>query len=440
MLCPISTSTIMCLEASNLTSSKVDKNTSKLLDFYTLISLYCTLPMHPMSNISKSPRSNDPIVKYCTSVSVKQDPILQKLSENTVKNAPMGGMIGAPEVLQFGQNLIRLTHAKRALDIGTFTGASALAWALAVPADGEVISMDINHDNLKRYGKEFIDSKPEVSKKINFRLGPAVQTLGTFTGASALAWALAVPADGEVISMDINHDNLKRYGKEFIDSKPEVSKKINFRLGPAVQTLDETGKLKMLLFRSRFSFSLFDLHRTIIPGTFTGASALAWALAVPADGEVISMDISHENLKRYGKELIDSKPEISKKINFKLGPAVQTLGLFVTRTLLKPMNYLDITADSLIAAGESGKWDFAFIDADKINYPNYYEKCVQLLRPGGIIVIDNALRCGRVIHENKDDDTKAIDETNHTIASDTRVDNMLLNLGDGAHVVFKKHE
>uniref|UniRef100_F1LDN3 Catechol O-methyltransferase domain-containing protein 1 n=1 Tax=Ascaris suum TaxID=6253 RepID=F1LDN3_ASCSU len=229
--------------------------------------------MHPMSNISKSPRSNDPIVKYCTSVSVKQDPILQKLSENTVKNAPMGGMIGAPEVLQFGQNLIRLTHAKRALDIGTFTGASALAWALAVPADGEVISMDINHDNLKRYGKEFIDSKPEVSKKINFRLGPAVQTL-----------------------------------------------------------------------------------------------------------------------------------------------------------------------DSLIAAGESGKWDFAFIDADKINYPNYYEKCVQLLRPGGIIVIDNALRCGRVIHENKDDDTKAIDETNHTIASDTRVDNMLLNLGDGAHVVFKKHE
>uniref|UniRef100_A0A914ZFF4 Uncharacterized protein n=1 Tax=Parascaris univalens TaxID=6257 RepID=A0A914ZFF4_PARUN len=229
--------------------------------------------MHAMTNVSKSPLSNDPIIKYCISVSVKQDPILQKLSENTVKNAPMGRMIGAPEVLQFGQNLIRLTHAKRALDIGTFTGASALAWALALPADGEVISMDINHENLKRYGKEFIDSKPEVSKKINFKLGPAVQTL-----------------------------------------------------------------------------------------------------------------------------------------------------------------------DSLIAAGESGKWDFAFIDADKINYPNYYEKCVQLLRPGGVILIDNALWGGSVIFEEKDESAKAIDETNHKIANDTRVDNMLLNLGDGTHVVFKKYE
>uniref|UniRef100_A0A0M3IHN3 O-methyltransferase n=1 Tax=Ascaris lumbricoides TaxID=6252 RepID=A0A0M3IHN3_ASCLU len=207
-----------------------------------------------MSNVSKSHRSNDPIVKYCTSISVKQDPILQKLTENTLKNAPMG--LGAPEVHQFGQNLIRLTHAKRALDI-----------------DGEVISMDIDLEKLKRYGKEFIDSKPEISKKINFKLGPAVQTL-----------------------------------------------------------------------------------------------------------------------------------------------------------------------DSLIAAGESGKWDFAFIDADKTSYPYYYEKCVQLLRPGGVILIDNALRCGRVVLEDKDDETKAIDETNHIIANDTRVDNMLLNLGDGTHVVFKKYE
>uniref|UniRef100_A0A914RS58 Caffeoyl-CoA O-methyltransferase n=1 Tax=Parascaris equorum TaxID=6256 RepID=A0A914RS58_PAREQ len=99
---------------------------------------------------------------------------------------------------------------------------------------------------------------------------------------------------------------------------------------------------------------------------------------------------------------------------------------------------LDI--DSLIAAGESGKWDFAFIDADKINYPNYYEKCVQLLRPGGVILIDNALWGGSVIFEEKDESAKAIDETNHKIANDTRVDNMLLNLGDGTHVVFKKYE
>uniref|UniRef100_F1L847 Catechol O-methyltransferase domain-containing protein 1 n=1 Tax=Ascaris suum TaxID=6253 RepID=F1L847_ASCSU len=256
--------------ASNLTSSKGDKSTSTFGILYFDLFLL-TLPMHPMSNVSKSHRSNDPIVKYCTSISVKQDPILQKLTENTLKNAPMG--LGAPEVHQFGQNLIRLTHAKRALDIGTLTGASALAWALAVPADGEVISMDIDLEKLKRYGKEFIDSKPEISKKINFKLGPAVETL-----------------------------------------------------------------------------------------------------------------------------------------------------------------------DSLIAAGESGKWDFAFIDADKTSYPYYYEKCVQLLRPGGVILIDNALRCGRVVLEDKDDETKAIDETNHIIANDTRVDNMLLNLGDGTHVVFKKYE
>ncbi|KHN79155.1 Caffeoyl-CoA O-methyltransferase 2 [Toxocara canis] len=226
-----------------------------------------------MPTISKSYNTNDPIIKYCANVSLKPDPLQVQLAENTIKNAPMHGMLGAPEVLQFGQNLIRLTRARRALDIGTYTGGSALAWALALPPDGEVISMDIDHTNLSRYGKHIIDSKPDVARKISFKLGPAINTL-----------------------------------------------------------------------------------------------------------------------------------------------------------------------DSLIAAGQNGTWDFAFIDADKENYPNYYTKCVQLLRPGGVILIDNALRGGTVVLEEKDESTKAIDATNHMIANDTRVDNTLLNLGDGTHVVFKKYE
>ncbi|GMT17278.1 hypothetical protein PFISCL1PPCAC_8575 [Pristionchus fissidentatus] len=159
-------------------------------------------------------------------------------------------------------------------------------------------------------------------------------------------------------------------------------------------------------------------------GTFTGASALAWALELPADGKVISMDVTHESLNKAGLPILDAHPELRKKIDFKLGSAVDEL-------------------KSLVASGASGSFGFAFIDADKGNYSVYYDLCMELLAPGGVIMIDNidalqALWSGKVV-EPKDDSSKAIDAVNRKAAADSRVFNTLFNIGDGVHLIVKKH-
>jgi len=153
-------------------------------------------------------------------------------------------------------------------------------------------------------------------------------------------------------------------------------------------------------------------------GTFTGFSALSWALAIPDDGKVVTMDIQDEDYKNYGKKYID-EAGVAKKIDFRVQPALKTL-------------------DDLIASGESGKFDFAFLDAHKPDYPQYYEKCMQLLRPGGFIAVDNATWDDKILQAIKDEDTKAIDELNKIISEDSRVNNILLPIGDGLHLAFKK--
>ncbi|VDM10014.1 unnamed protein product [Wuchereria bancrofti] len=225
---------------------------------------------HQDVKIAKSYSTSDPVIQYCTNISVKQDLIEEELREKTMQSHKDYIMVGAPEVLQMGKNMIKLIKAKRVLDIGTFTGSSALAWALALPSDGEIISMDISHESLHITGKAIFEKIPDIARKIDFKLGSALETL-----------------------------------------------------------------------------------------------------------------------------------------------------------------------DALIASGQSGKWDFAFIDADKENYPNYYERCVQLLRTGGVILIDNALWSGAVTREDKDYATQCIDKTNQLASKDSRVDNLLLTLGDGTHLIFK---
>ncbi|CAJ0948934.1 unnamed protein product, partial [Mesorhabditis belari] len=153
-------------------------------------------------------------------------------------------------------------------------------------------------------------------------------------------------------------------------------------------------------------------------GTFTGASALAWALAIPDDGKVVTMDVDHSALDEIGRPVIDKCSKTAHKIDFRLGSAIDTL-------------------DKLIAEGKSGQFDFAFIDADKENYTNYYDKCMQLLRPGGVILVDNALWSGRVTHENKSPDSAAIDACNRHISADKHSHSFLVNTGDGLHVAFK---
>ena len=113
--------------------------------------------------------------------------------------------------------------------------------------------------------------------------------------------------------------------------------------------------------------------------------------------------------------------ECAKKIKVKLAPAVETL-------------------DKLIADGEAGKFDFSFIDADKSNYGKYYEKSLVLLKPGGIIAVDNALWSGKVVgnEEEFDEDTKAIFDLNKKIKNDERVEISFLTVSDGTFLCKKK--
>ena len=157
--------------------------------------------------------------------------------------------------------------------------------------------------------------------------------------------------------------------------------------------------------------------RTIEVGVFTGYSSLAVALALPADGKVIACDVSEEwtaIARRYWE-----KAGVAGKIDLRLAPALETL-------------------DALVAAGGAGQYDFAFIDADKGAYRGYYERCLVLLRAGGLIAIDNTLWSGAVLkQEDQSKDTVAIRELNDFIAGDRRVASSLLSVGDGVTLALK---
>ena len=159
------------------------------------------------------------------------------------------------------------------------------------------------------------------------------------------------------------------------------------------------------------SIRLMSAKKTLEIGTFTGYSALAVALALPEDGQIIACDISEE-WTAVGKKKWE-QAGVAHKINLRLAPAVDTL-------------------DALLADGQESSFDFAFIDADKANYPAYYEKCLKLVRKGGVIAIDNVLWGGSVIDSEKnDEDTKAIRKLNEFIANDKRVSLSMVPIGDG---------
>jgi caffeoyl-CoA O-methyltransferase len=158
--------------------------------------------------------------------------------------------------------------------------------------------------------------------------------------------------------------------------------------------------------------------KTLEVGVFTGYSALWVALGLPDDGRIVACDISEEYTsvgKRYWKEAgVDSK------IDLRLGPALETL-------------------DGLLQGGEAGSFDFAFIDADKANYEQYYERALQLLRPLGLIAIDNTIWSGRVADESEQDaDTVAIRNLNEKLSRDDRVTLSMLTVGDGLTLAMKK--
>lgn len=163
---------------------------------------------------------------------------------------------------------------------------------------------------------------------------------------------------------------------------------------------------------------LLGVRQAIEVGVFTGYSALAVALALPADGRLLACDISTEYTS-IGRPFW-TQAQVADKIDLRIGPALQTL-------------------DTCIVAGEAGRYDFAFIDADKTGYDGYYERCLQLVRTGGLIAIDNTLWSGRVADAaHNDADTAAVRTLNAKLHHDQRIDLSMLPLSDGLTLARKR--
>jgi predicted O-methyltransferase YrrM len=182
---------------------------------------------------------------------------------------------------------------------------------------------------------------------------------------------------------------------------------VNMQISP------EQGQLMGLLVQ------LIGAKKCLEVGVFTGYSSLVVALNLPDDGRIIACDVSDEFTSiacKYWQEA-----GVSDKISLQIAPALETL-------------------DRLITNGESGSFDFAFIDADKNNYAAYYDRCFQLVRQGGLILVDNVLWYGRVADPAMDNDkrTQAIKQINQQIYHDDRVQISLIPIGDGLTIARKR--
>ena len=211
-------------------------------------------------------------------------------------------------------------------------------------------------------------------------------------------------------------DKVETYVSETIARETDVQRRLRaetagMRHG-GMQIGPDQGNFLALLVRA------IGARRCIEIGTFTGYSALAVASALPPDGRLICCDVSEEWTsvgRRYWQEA-----GVADRIDLRLGPASKTLA-------------------ALLALGEAGGFDFAFIDADKEGYDEYYEACLRLVRSGGLIALDNMLWSGRVADDNEGDaDTEALRALNLKVRDDARVDCSLLSIGDGVMLVRKR--
>ncbi len=211
-------------------------------------------------------------------------------------------------------------------------------------------------------------------------------------------------------------DTLYRYLLDHSLREPELLRRLREETAKLtkwaiMQIAPEQGQFMGLLVQ------LIGARRALEIGTFTGYSALSVMLAMPEDGRMVACDISEEFTdvaRRYWAEA-----GLADRVDLRLQPALKTL-------------------DELIAGGAAGSFDFAFIDADKENYDGYYERTLTLLRPGGLLAIDNVLWNGAVADPTVDDtDTNAIRELNDKVARDRRVAISLVPIGDGLTLARK---
>jgi caffeoyl-CoA O-methyltransferase len=208
------------------------------------------------------------------------------------------------------------------------------------------------------------------------------------------------------------HDYLVSVGVR----EPEILRRLRDETAPLpmhqMQIAPEQGAFMGLL------VELLGARRCLELGTFTGYSSLAVALRLPPDGQIVCCDVSEEwtsVARRYWAEA-----GVADKVDLRLAPALETL-------------------DALIADGQAGTFDFAFLDADKELYPYYYERILQLLRPGGLLAIDNVFASGAVADPTNDDPRiLAIRRLNDLIATDERVSVSMVPIADGLTLVRRR--
>ncbi|MFN3431379.1 MAG: class I SAM-dependent methyltransferase [Candidatus Sericytochromatia bacterium] len=178
-----------------------------------------------------------------------------------------------------------------------------------------------------------------------------------------------------------------------------------------MQIAPEQGQFMAMLVK------LLGARRTLEIGVFTGYSSLAVALALPHDGRVVALDISEE-WTRVGRRYWQAAG-VADKVDLRVGPAAESL-------------------EALVAEGRTSEFDFAFIDADKERYDTYYELALKLVRPGGVIAIDNVLWGGAVADpDDQDADTRALRALNEKLHGDTRIDLAMVPIGDGLTLARK---
>jgi len=208
---------------------------------------------------------------------------------------------------------------------------------------------------------------------------------------------------------------LSQYVSENWVDEPEVLQELRAetatRENSDLQISPEQGQFLTVLVKA------IGAKRTLDIGVFTGYSSTVVALALPEDGKVVACDVSDE-YTRIAQQYW-AKAGISRKVDLRLGPALETL-------------------DRLVQDGWSNTFDFAFIDADKTNYLGYFERCLDLIRPGGVIAADNVLWSGRIADPaDRGEGTEHIREFNRKVRADTRVAASLVPLGDGLTVAVK---
>ena len=208
--------------------------------------------------------------------------------------------------------------------------------------------------------------------------------------------------------MEILNEDLQRYAEEHTSPESDLLRKINrdtyaHVLMPRMLSGHLQGRVLSMISH------LLKPHRILEIGTYTGYSALCLAEGLSPGGKMVTIDINEELEKKVMEHFAQSQD----KIEYKIGNALD---------IIPTLNEI---------------FDLVFIDADKINYINYFDLVIDKVRPGGFILADNVLWSGKVLNKNPDNDTKSIIAFNQKIQHDPRVENVLLPIRDGIMIIRK---